>query len=117
MVYGFKGVKGLEFEDVAIVDFFSSGKISSEQQKSWKYLLGKDGAAPRGYPAAELEMQMKVLYTSITRARAKLVFIERKFVPAGKYHPLCMPTMVFNEMTYWDKSSRRKSIRGDVYMQ
>ena len=77
-VYGFKFVKGLEFESVVIVDFFQSETIRS-QQKSWKHLFIPTGATPREFPPSNMEVDLKILYTAITRTRSKLFFVEREF--------------------------------------
>ena len=90
-VFGIKNVKGLEFENVAIVDFF--GCISKECQKHWTFLIKKLDSLfsetecavrgePSNYPLPELEIQLKLLYTAITRARSVLYFIERNECPA-----------------------------------
>ena len=91
-VYGFKNVKGLEFEDVAIIDFFCmASEINELQHKSWKFALRRFSGTqapnkpePDGFPVPEMEMQMKVLYTSITRTRTHLFLIERNDSPGGK---------------------------------
>ena len=75
LVEGFRQSKGREFSEVAIVDFFSSGcatehaeEIPAALQKSWKkLLLGADEVGVTDWPV-ELEVQLKVLYTAITRS-------------------------------------------------
>lgn len=85
-VFGIKNVKGLEFENVAIVDFFCT--LDKTTQKHWNYLvkrlvhklkmLEEPKGKPEDYPLPEVEMQLKLLYTAITRARSVLYFIERQ---------------------------------------
>ena len=79
-VFGFKNVKGLEFEDVAVINFFCSGDIlhtDEHQQKCWKYLFSKAGREPEHYPPVDMEVNLKILYTAITRTRSRLFFIEQ----------------------------------------
>lgn len=123
-VYGFRAVKGLEFESVAIVDFFTyeqdkveafyreqaaastsaievlsqpEDDLTSDIQKAWKYFfekfnydhklkLGEEANAKppkepelclNGARPMVVEIQLKILYTAITRARASLFLIER----------------------------------------
>jgi ankyrin repeat protein len=80
--------KGLEFPDVAIVDFFSS--LDRCDQLRWKEMLGIDEAAHASgtdvslrYEYPELETQLKLLYTAITRAERSLYVIETKRSVAG----------------------------------
>lgn len=87
-VEGFRQSKGREFSEVAIVDFFCSDcagqdaeEIPAALQKSWKKLLSaEDGLSE--WPA-ELEVQLKVLYTAITRSCSRLLFIETQSSVAG----------------------------------
>merc|ERR1711871_381865 len=81
-VYGFKFVKGLEFESVVIVDYFGSETVQS-RQKSWKYLFIPSGKRPAEFPPSSMEIELKILYTAITRTRSKLFFVEREFSKAG----------------------------------
>ena len=86
-VLGIRAAKGLEFPDVVLLDFFCH--VSSEsEQRAWKMLL-KDGSpvAPQqehyGRYFPQLEGQLKLLYTGITRCCHRLVFVERQLSPAG----------------------------------
>ena len=86
-VLGIRAAKGLEFPDVVMLDFFCH--VSSEsEQRAWKMLL-KDGSlvAPQqehyGRYFPQLEGQLKLLYTGITRCCHRLVFVERQLSPAG----------------------------------
>ena len=86
-VLGIRAAKGLEFPDVVLLDFFCH--VSSEsEQRAWKLLL-KDGStvAPSqehyGQCFPQLEGQLKLLYTGITRCCHRLVFVERQLSPAG----------------------------------
>ena len=74
-VFGIKNIKGLEFENVALVDFFCFHKVA-DLQKNWKFLVQHTGREPEGFPLPDLEMHLKILYTAITRARSKLLFVE-----------------------------------------
>ena len=123
-VYGFRAVKGLEFESVVIVDFFTyeqdkveafyreqaalntsaiellsqpEDDLTPDIQKAWKYFfekfsydhkvkLGEDTnikppkepeLCSNGATPMVVEIQFKILYTAITRARASLFLIER----------------------------------------
>jgi len=76
---GIREAKGLEFRDVVILDFFGSSAIDD---KAWKTLLLGD---PRkdmqkttlydGMPIS-MELELKLLYTAITRSCDRLFFIE-----------------------------------------
>ena len=86
-VLGIRAAKGLEFPDVVLLDFFCH--VSSEsEQRAWKMLL-KDGSAVApsqehyGQCFPQLEGQLKLLYTGITRCCHRLVFVERRLSPAG----------------------------------
>lgn len=84
-VLGFRESKGLEFEDVAIVNFF--GDADDAVATAWRAALSLDwseggGKAEREQQAAAkriptaLETELKYLYTAITRARGKLYITE-----------------------------------------
>lgn len=64
--------KGLEFNEVVIVDFFSCIPITDADH--WKDLF-KEPSVIRDYPP-EIEHQLKNLYVAITRCRNRLTFIE-----------------------------------------
>ena len=88
MVLSIAEAKGLEFPDVAVVDFFSS--LDRCDQLRWKEMLGIDEAAHESgtdvslrYQYPELETQLKLLYTAITRAERSLYVIETKRSVAG----------------------------------
>jgi superfamily I DNA/RNA helicase len=74
LVYGIREAKGLEFQSVVIVDFF--GAQPSVLQKAWRsVLLDRDTHNIRSsYP--EIEGQLKLLYTAVTRCIASLFFAE-----------------------------------------
>lgn len=65
-VFGIVEAKGLEFDDVCVVDFFGA------DGRAWKRLLAGDGpAAPPSYAR-----ELKLLYTAVTRARHRLLFVD-----------------------------------------
>jgi len=82
LVYGIRKAKGLEFKSVIIFDFFSS--IPKELQLPWRELLLKR-ADPfefhREYP--QVEGQLKLLYTAVTRCIDRLYFAETSYSLAG----------------------------------
>lgn len=83
VVLSIRDSKGLEFPDVMVVDFFR--QLQAEQQKPWRLLLqGKDDEARElpGFP--ELEVQLKQLYTAITRCSKRLFFVETEPSDAGQ---------------------------------
>jgi hypothetical protein len=88
-VLGIRDVKGLEFDDVIILNFFSaeveyeSGKrvwqsIPKSSEKSWKLLMRTEDAATvrRGISDLQIQMQLKMLYTACSRCRCRLIFFE-----------------------------------------
>jgi hypothetical protein len=77
--FGIIEAKGLEFPDVLLVDFFSS---MSEKMlhKAYKNLLLGDpqkGVSIHDIPSM-MELELKLLYTAITRSCNRLFFIETK---------------------------------------
>mmetsp|Transcript_14447 Transcript_14447/g.40206 ORF Transcript_14447/g.40206 Transcript_14447/m.40206 type:complete len:2450 (-) Transcript_14447:2893-10242(-) len=78
LVYGIRAAKGLEFKSVIILDFFC--ELPQELQKPWRnLLLGRDeqNAKP------ELEGQLKLLYTAVTRCIEQLFFAETSRSSSG----------------------------------
>jgi superfamily I DNA/RNA helicase len=81
-VLGIRQAKGLEFTDVVIVDFFSS--IASIDQKAWKRLLSGHSLADQIRDSnPQVETQLKMLYTAITRSCNRLIFAETRSSLAG----------------------------------
>jgi ankyrin repeat protein len=102
-VFGIREAKGLEFSDVLLVDFFASSgchrgiagsandsaaELAQQraQHKSWKLLLA---AVPTAEPSRhslplEMELELKLLYTAITRSCNRLFFIETQKTPSGE---------------------------------
>ncbi len=89
LVFGIRGAKGLEFSDVALVDFFAG--LPEPDQRIWRLLLrGGDGdgaggpaeLAPFAHP--QVEMQLKRLYTAVTRSCHRLIFVETRASVAGE---------------------------------
>jgi hypothetical protein len=83
LVFGIREVKGLEFHHVALVDFFCS--LSYPDQAAWVRMLGEDRAAAAAAALAnpQLESQLKLLYTAVTRSCRSLIFIETNESAAG----------------------------------
>ena len=84
VVLGLREAKGLEFPEVALVDFFSS--FERADQIHWKQLLlatNKGASTSLRYDCPALETQLKLLYTAITRAERRLYLIETKRSIAG----------------------------------
>lgn len=84
-VLGCRDAKGLEFEDVLILDYFSS--IPAPDQQSWKLLFQRDveqsATISQQYKSPQVEPQLKLLYTAITRCCSRLFFVETKKSAAG----------------------------------
>lgn len=76
LVYGIRAAKGLEFKKVIILDFF--GELPREIQKPWRDLL-----LGRAVDKPELEGQLKLLYTAVTRCIEQLFFAETSRSIAG----------------------------------
>jgi hypothetical protein len=87
-VMGIRAAKGLEFSDVLVLDFFASVS-SRENEKAWKVLFAKDAkdaevqVRDQQYSYPQLEQQLKMLYTAITRSMNRLLFVETEHTPAG----------------------------------
>ena len=79
-LFGIRQSKGLEFADVIIVDFFN--QLPALDQKIWKQMIN-NSAASSNLNAPHIEMQLKLLYTAVTRARNRLIFFETKSSQAG----------------------------------
>ena len=82
IVMGIRDSKGLEFRDIVIVDFFSN--LAEDLQKPFRELLRDREISDikPGYP--QLETQLKLLYTGITRCSRRLFFLETKKSIAGQ---------------------------------
>jgi hypothetical protein len=83
IVYGIRQSKGLEFEDVMLIDFFC--KIPSKDKDGWKILFHipridepdyENSLASQGPKYPQLEPYLKMLYTAITRAINRLMIVE-----------------------------------------
>jgi hypothetical protein len=79
LVFGIRDSKGLEFPHVILVDFFS--KLAEEHQKPWRELLTirelqTDASSRVKTAVPEVETQLKLLYTAITRCSKRLFFAE-----------------------------------------
>jgi hypothetical protein len=88
LVFGIREAKGLEFPDVAIVDFFSGLPI--QDQATWPRLLKEEdcgviaaSALDAAAACPHAETQLKLLYTAITRSCRTLIFAETSESPAG----------------------------------
>ena len=74
-IIGIRAAKGLEFTEVMLFNFFSSGSCSKDQ-KSWKKLLQSAHSSVSVGAPRHLECELKLLYTGITRCCERLVFAE-----------------------------------------
>ncbi|GFH43986.1 P-loop containing nucleoside triphosphate hydrolase protein [Chaetoceros tenuissimus] len=85
LVHGIRHCKGLEFKSVIIMDFFSN--ISSDLQNPWKEMLlhRADNVYLKKFAEQfpEIEVQLKLLYTAITRCIERLFFVETVTSKAG----------------------------------
>ena len=93
LVFGIKEAKGLEFHHVAVVDFFSS--LSSRDQAAWVRVLGVNrvAAAEAARNNPQVESQLKLLYTAVTRSSRSLIFVETAKSVAGTAFCLWLETM------------------------
>lgn len=78
-VIGIRESKGMEWEDVAIVNFFQYIE-GPKQQQAFKKMLDDPGSfgGDHGSEFPELAGYLKLLYTAITRCKTHLIFIETK---------------------------------------
>mmetsp|Transcript_36528 Transcript_36528/g.58913 ORF Transcript_36528/g.58913 Transcript_36528/m.58913 type:complete len:2195 (-) Transcript_36528:219-6803(-) len=77
IVLSIKESKGLEFQYVAVVDFFCT--METSLHKAWKELFSKEGhALDFSKKAPEIERHLKLFYTAVTRCASKLMIIETK---------------------------------------
>ena len=91
LVLGIRGAKGLEFKDVLLLDFFCS--LPDCDYKAWKELLQQtttdsgsnttsssscSASSAFQYLHPQLEPQLKLLYTAVTRSINRLVFAESR---------------------------------------
>jgi superfamily I DNA/RNA helicase len=81
LLLGIREAKGLEFADVALLDFFSS--LSDHGQRAWKQLLSDDSLTDMPYLFPQVETQLKLLYTAMTRSCNRLIFIGTTRSDAG----------------------------------
>jgi hypothetical protein len=98
-VLGIRDVKGAEYDDIVILNFFSakvevgdgSGElwqsIPTSCEKSWKLLAqSEDSAVVRqGISDLQIELQLKMLYTACSRCRCRLVFFETAKTKPSSY--------------------------------
>eukprot|EP00546_Thalassionema_frauenfeldii_P011581 CAMPEP_0178925970 /NCGR_PEP_ID=MMETSP0786-20121207/18238_1 /TAXON_ID=186022 /ORGANISM="Thalassionema frauenfeldii, Strain CCMP 1798" /LENGTH=1471 /DNA_ID=CAMNT_0020600971 /DNA_START=303 /DNA_END=4718 /DNA_ORIENTATION=+ len=80
---GIRDAKGLEFRDVIILDFFG-GIPDKVHNKAWKDVLLGDSSKKAKISSSfldlpvSMELELKLLYTAITRSCDRLFFIETK---------------------------------------
>ena len=67
--------KGLEFAELCILNFFAD--MSSEKNRAWKLMISNH---PSGI---NLERDLKLLYTAVTRCCSKLLFVETRRTDAA----------------------------------
>ena len=87
LVFGIRYSKGLEFPHVIIVDFFSS--LDKSLEKAFKNVFSirsneESGVEDLKDTSPEVETQLKLLYTAITRCSKRLFFAETKRSGAGE---------------------------------
>jgi hypothetical protein len=78
-IYTIRDSKGMEYDKVIIVNFFC--KLPQTDQKHWKRRL-RDNSEPE-QQCPQMEGQLKLLYTAITRCCQNLVLVETKESVAG----------------------------------
>ncbi|KAJ1415201.1 P-loop containing nucleoside triphosphate hydrolase protein [Ochromonadaceae sp. CCMP2298] len=78
LALGIRASKGMEFPDVLLLNFFCD--MPENQQRAWKLRL-IDGHMHDTQP--QMETQLKLLYTAITRSCARLIFAETRSSAAG----------------------------------
>jgi hypothetical protein len=86
LVLGIRYSKGLEFPHIVIVDFFS--RLDKRHHKAWRHLLSIRSGCDVTIEdiretSPEVETQLKLLYTGITRCSKRLFFAETKKSVAG----------------------------------
>ena len=82
VILGIRESKGLEFNDVIVLNFFAD--LDNEHQKPWRDLLSMKEMIEEGKKKPELEPQLKLLYTAITRCCKRLFFIQTTETISGK---------------------------------
>lgn len=73
-VWGIRAAKGLEFQDIVLFDFFAG--IPAADHKAWRSLLSEDQKDGMLQQFPQIESQLKLLYTAITRGCNRLLFAE-----------------------------------------
>ena len=81
LVYGIREAKGLEFKSVMILDFFA--ELPSSLHKPWRNLLLNRESLDFGIKHPLVGMQLKLLYTGITRCIDRLFIVETSSSIAG----------------------------------
>ena len=74
LVYGIRAAKGLEFKSVIVLDFFSA--LPKDLQKPWREMLLGRASDDFSIRHPEVEGQLKLLYTAVTRCIERLFFAE-----------------------------------------
>ena len=99
-VLGIRDVKGAEFDDVVVLNFFCANNppknpknpdssdvwrsIPKSSEKSWKSLVqSEDAGAVSKSIDLQVELQLKMLYTAVSRCRCRLVFFESEVSTSG----------------------------------
>jgi hypothetical protein len=81
LVYGIREAKGLEFQCVLIVDYF--GGLPPPLQTRWRDMLLERDCSAFKKKCPEVEGQLKLLYTAVTRCIQRLFFAETSSCAAG----------------------------------
>ncbi|KAJ1443989.1 P-loop containing nucleoside triphosphate hydrolase protein [Ochromonadaceae sp. CCMP2298] len=80
LALGIRASKGMEFPDVLLLNFFCD--LPASEQRAWKRRL-IDGEKEGPNIPPQMETQLKLLYTAVTRSCARLIFAETRFSAAG----------------------------------
>jgi hypothetical protein len=80
LALGIRASKGMEFSDVLLLNFFCD--LPALEQRAWKRRL-IDGEKEGPNIPPQMETQLKLLYTAVTRSCARLIFAETRSSDAG----------------------------------
>mmetsp|Transcript_7774 Transcript_7774/g.14971 ORF Transcript_7774/g.14971 Transcript_7774/m.14971 type:complete len:2434 (+) Transcript_7774:1-7302(+) len=81
-VYGIRAAKGLEFSHMMLLNFFS--KLPAAHQNAWKWLANPDAQTRPASIPIEVMLELKLLYTAITRCCVRLTIVETVPSKAGQ---------------------------------
>jgi hypothetical protein len=75
LVLGIRAAKCLEFKDIILYDFFG-GRVQAADHKAWEHLLSDELHEAGAYKYPQVESQLRLLYTAMTRSCNRLFFVE-----------------------------------------